>query len=210
MTICIFRQKVIQYFSPMKKSRIIKLIVLIVYIFILFTYTKDTQEEENYDETIIEHEKLSLVTYDIIDTSYIEKNYYNGELIEDIINKINKVLSSTLTGKGEFIVRYSIEKNVDPYLTSAVILHETGCQWTCSYLARVCNNYGGNKGGPSCNGGSYRRFDTAEEGLKFAIDKLSRYYNSGLTTPEEIGPKYAMSDAWPLKVNKYINKLKNQ
>ena len=63
-----------------------------VYIFILFTYTKDTKEEENYDETIIEHEKLSLVTYDIIDTSYIEKNYYNGELIEDIINKINKVL----------------------------------------------------------------------------------------------------------------------
>ena len=95
-------------------------------------------------------------------------------------------------------------------MSSAVILHETGCEWTCSYLARECNNFGGNKGKPSCNGGSYRKFNTEEEGLKFAIDKLASYYSKGLDTPEEIGPKYATSTAWSTRVNKYINKIKRQ
>ena len=29
---------------------------------------------------------------------------------------------------------------MNPYLATGVMLQETGCQWTCSYLTRVCNN----------------------------------------------------------------------
>ena len=97
---------------------------------------------------------------------------------------------------------------MDPYLATGVMLQETGCYWTCSYLTRVCNNVGGNKGGPSCNGGSYRRFDTIEEGIKFAINKLNSYYSKGKTTTYEIGPYYASDPKWPTRVNNYINKLK--
>jgi len=140
---------------------------------------------------------------------YLEKNFFNGESVETISNKINRYLSSTLSGKGEYITRYSLDVGVDPYLAASVILHETGCQWTCSYLARVCNNFGGNKGGPGCNGGSYRKFSTMEEGLNFAIDKLARYYNKGYTTPEQINPSYAESKTWAEKINKYMNKLKS-
>jgi hypothetical protein len=139
---------------------------------------------------------------------YIEENFYNGESKEEIAKKLNKYLNSTLKGKGEYITEYSLEVGMDPYLATAVMLQETGCYWTCSYLTRVCNNVGGNKGNPGCNGGSYRKFDSIETGIKFAINKLNSYYSKGLTTAKEIGPKYASDKTWYKKVNKYINKLK--
>ncbi|MBR2137743.1 MAG: glucosaminidase domain-containing protein [Bacilli bacterium] len=140
---------------------------------------------------------------------YKKKNYWKNEHKNVIIKKVNKYLNSTMENKGKFIVEYSISKGVDPYLTTAVMLQETGCYWTCSYLTRVCNNVGGNKGGPSCNGGSYKRFDTIEEGMKFAIDKLAGYYKKGLTTAKEINPRYAEDKTWYVKVNNYIKKMKN-
>ena len=98
---------------------------------------------------------------------------------------------------------------MDPYLATAVMLQETGCYWTCSYLTRVCNNVGGQKGSPSCNGGSYRRVDTLEEGLKFTINKLNSYYQNGKTTPREINPYYATDKTWYQKVERYMDKLQS-
>ncbi len=97
---------------------------------------------------------------------------------------------------------------MDPYLATAVMLQETGCQWTCSKLTRTCNNVGGNKGKPSCNGGSYRKFDTIEDGIKFAINKLNSYYSKGKTTPKQINPHYAEDKTWYKKVENYMKKLK--
>ena len=140
---------------------------------------------------------------------YEKKHSFNGESSKKIAKKLNRYLNSTLKGKGEFITEYSIKVGMDPYLATAVMLQETGCYWTCSGLTRQCNNVGGNKGTPSCNGGSYRRFDTIEDGIKFAINTLSKYYKNGKTTPEQIGPKYASDPKWPTRVNNYIKKLKN-
>ncbi len=139
---------------------------------------------------------------------YKKNNYYNEEKIDDIIIKVNKYLNSKLKNKGEFIVKYSIEKGVDPYLSASVILLETGCRWNCSKVVKNCNNVGGNVGKPSCGKGKYRKFDTIDDGIKFAINVLSNYYKKGKTTPEKIGPKYASSSKWAEKVNKYIKLLK--
>lgn len=139
---------------------------------------------------------------------YEKKNYFNGESKEQIAEKIDRYLNSTLKGKGTFITEYSLEVGMDPYLAAGVMLQETGCYWTCSYLTRVCNNVGGNKGTPSCNGGSYRKFNTIEEGIKFAINKLNSYYSKGKTTTEQIGPYYASDPKWSTRVNNYIKKLK--
>ena len=140
---------------------------------------------------------------------YIKEHSFNGELDTTIINKINRYLNSTMKNKGKFIVDYSLKVGIDPYLSTAVMLQESGCAWTCSYLTRVCNNVAGNKGDPGCDGGSYRKFDTIEEGIKFAINKLNSYYQKGLTTPEEINPYYAEDKTWYKKVNNYITKLKS-
>ena len=50
--------------------------------------------------------------------------------------KIDKILTSTLDGTGIIYAKKSIEYGVDPYLAVAISMHETGCKWTCSKLAR--------------------------------------------------------------------------
>ena len=167
-----------------------------------------SNDKINYDY-MDEHIESSLVSFKEKYDLYIKENYFNGKSKEVIIDKINRYLNSTLKGKGEFIVNYSLEVGLDPYLASSVMLQETGCYWTCSYITRACNNVGGNKGNPGCNGGSYRKFDTIETGIKFAIDKLNSYYKKGLTTAKDINPKYASDKTWYKKVNKYIKKLKS-
>lgn len=167
-------------------------------------------EEYKIDKKVFnDSNTISLNLYNIKYEDYLKKNFYNNESVETIYNKINRYLNSNLKNKGEFITKYSIEVGVDPYLAASVILHETGCEWNCSYLSRECNNFGGNKGKPSCNGGSYRKFENAEEGLTYAINNLSNYYKKGLTTPEQINKKYATSTAWAGKVKNYMNKLMN-
>ena len=140
---------------------------------------------------------------------YLRLHTFNGETDTEIAEKLDRYLNSTLEGKGQFIAEYSISVGMDPYLATAVMLQETGCYWTCSYLTRVCNNVGGQKGSPSCNGGSYRRFDTLEEGLKFTINKLNSYYQNGKTTPREINPYYATDKTWYQKVERYVDKLQS-
>ena len=139
---------------------------------------------------------------------YYKTHYFNGEHIDDIAKKIEKYFNSTLDGKGYFVAEYSISVGLDPYLAAAVMLQETGCYWTCSKLTRSCNNVAGNKGKPSCNGGSYRKFSTLNDGIKFAINKLNSYYKKGKKTPAQINPYYAESKTWHTNVEKYMKKIK--
>ena len=45
------------------------------------------------------------------------------------------------------------------------MLHETGCKYKCSNLVVSCNNVGGQKGSPSCGGGSYKYYATLDDGI---------------------------------------------
>src|SRR5574344_2484587 len=49
---------------------------------------------------------------------------YEDMTIEELSTKLNKSLNSTLKNKGSVIAEYAIEYNVDPYLATAIILHE--------------------------------------------------------------------------------------
>lgn len=142
--------------------------------------------------------------------SATQGDIYSGETVEEIATQLNKYLGSDmLAGKGEIIARYSISLGVDPYLAAAVMLHETGCGSKCSALVRACYNVAGQKGSPSCNG-SYKKYNSIDEGIMGAIYNLYKnYYSKGLNTVEKIGPKYAESTAWTGKINGYIRMLKN-
>lgn len=132
---------------------------------------------------------------------------YDGLTMEELTNKLNNVLASDLTGKGNYFASYAIELDVDPYLAVAIALHETGCAWDCSYLMKVCNNVGGQKG-YGC--GQYQAFDTLEEGIYGFISNIKRnYVDYGLYTAEDMSLKYAEDSSWASKVNKYIEKIKN-
>ncbi len=141
----------------------------------------------------------------------IEKTVYvyDGLTRDELVAKINKNLNSTLSGKGDIFVDYALSLGLDPYLATAIVLHETGCSWECSHLVKACNNVGGQKGGPGCEGGSYKAYATLDEGIKGYMDNLyNNYYALGLTTPEAINPKYAASTAWASKINYYMQKIK--
>lgn len=142
----------------------------------------------------------------IVEEIVVEPIVYDNKTMPELSETINASLSSTMENKGELIVTYSLEKGVDPYMATAIILHETGCKYGCSRIVRECNNVGGQKGS-GC--GSYGYFNTLDEGIKAFIDNLkANYIDYGLTTPEQINPKYAEDPTWSQKVNKYIEDIK--
>lgn len=136
------------------------------------------------------------------------KVVYDDMTLEELSDKLNRSLNSDVSGKGYLIASKSLETGVDPYIATAILLHETGCKWECSYLVKACNNVGGQKG-YGC--GSYSYFPSLDEGIIAFIDNLSNnYVKYGLNTPEEINTKYASDTSWSSKVNNYIEIIKAQ
>ena len=172
------------------------------------TNTEDTQEVE---EVVIEEELQDVKTYEEVNTVPVDPIVYDGLTMNQLAEKLNRSLNSTISGKGYLIASYSLQLGIDPYMATAIILHETGCNGTCSSLVRECNNVGGQKGGPSCGGGSYKAYATLDEGIMGYLDNLYRnYYAYGLTSPETIGPKYAASTTWASQVNDYIALIRSR
>lgn len=135
---------------------------------------------------------------------------YDGLTLSELTAKLDRNMSSTISGMGYIYASYALEIGIDPYLALAITLHETGCNGTsgCSALVKDCNNVGGQKGGPVCRNG-YKKYDTLEEGIKGYMDNIKKnYYDYGLTTPETMNSKYAASTTWAEKVNKYIDIIK--
>ncbi len=168
----------------------------------IFSSVNMTQEEEIIKiDSIAELKKEGNVTKKVI--------VYDGMTMSELTEKLNRSLKSTIAGKGDVFASYSLERGVDPYLAVSIMLLETGCNWSCSSLMRKCNNVGGQKGSPSCDGGSYRAYPSLDEGIKGFIDNIAdNYYAYGLTTPEAMNKKYAESNMWAIKVNNYISSVK--
>ena len=163
------------------------------------------------EEVVIEEELEDVKTYEEVSTIPVDPIVYDGLTMNQLADKLNRSLKSNISGKGYLIASYSLQLGIDPYMATAIILHETGCNGTCSSLVRECNNVGGQKGGPSCGGGSYKAYSTLDEGIMGYLDNLYRnYYAYGLTTPESIGPKYVASPTWASKVNNYIALIKSR
>lgn len=161
----------------------------------------EEEAKEEFVDSISELSKENNVTKRVI--------VYDGMTMSELTEKLNRSLKSTIAGKGDIFASYSLERGVDPYLAVSIMLLETGCNWSCSSLMRRCNNVGGQKGSPSCDGGSYKSYPSLDEGIKGFIDNIAdNYYAYGLTTPEAMNKKYAASDMWAIKVNNYISLVK--
>ena len=152
---------------------------------------KPVVEEKQPEPVVAKAETTELIVFD---------NLTMNQLVE----KLNRVLKSNLAGTGNLFAKYTIENGVDPYLATAIVLHETGCNYSCSAAVRNKNNVGGMMGK-----GGLIRFNTLEEGIRsFVVNLKEKYYATGLNTPELINPKYAANPNWHVKINSYINKIK--
>lgn len=176
------------------------------YVVSKYESVEDIVENANYISTSETGEDV-LNEVEVEEEALIENEIvYEGKTLDELTSIIEKSLNSTISGKGELITSYSLERGVDPFLATAIILHETGCKWGCSRLVNECNNVGGQKG-KGC--GSYAYFENLEEGIRKFIDNLyNNYISCGLTTPEEINSKYAEDPNWAKNVSKYIEIIK--
>lgn len=163
----------------------------------------DNYKESTTDDTIVEEVSLP----DMEENEPERDEVYDGLTYEELVDKLNRVLSSDLSGMGEAYVKYSLELGVDPYLAVAISMHETGCTWNCSTLLKTCNNVGGQKG-EGC--GEYKAYDTLEDGIYGFIYNIKvNYVDYGLTNAELMNPKYAEDMGWSAKVNAYIEQIRN-
>ena len=168
--------------------------------------------------------KVSRLSYDITDEykqmifeikeddkPVFKEIVYENMTREEVIEQINKSLTSTLTGTGDIFVDESLKRGIDPYVAVAISLYETGCKWGCSRLVRECYNLGGLKGSPSCDGTSFKRYDSMEEGIIGYLTTIEYYYKNGMDTPEKMEYRYSGgSTTWAGKVNAYINSIKSK
>lgn len=134
---------------------------------------------------------------------------YDEMTIEELSLKLNRYLKDkgVLANYGEYIAVQSLALGVDPYVAVAIMMHETGCNATCSRLVINKNNVGGMRG----RSGNWQSFATLEAGIDGFLSNLSRnYYKKGLDTPEKMQNKYAGgSTTWAGKVRKYISKIES-
>ena len=164
--------------------------------------TVHNNEEDNKMENLL----LSEVKMETAPASIIRREVYDGMTLEELTDKLNRSLGGILAGHGDVIASHSLEMGVDPYLATAIMMHETGNG--TSRIANNCYNFGGQKG-YGC--GEYKRYDTVDEGLRGIIDNLYKnYYAYGLNTVEAIGHKYAESSEWPNKINWYISRIRSK
>lgn len=217
-----FSEKIFDEVKIVKEKRYVNAIIgLGVSIFLLgastigttpkMDFLKESDKDNTFTSSIktthkslIEKSEEIIVSGQQVKLSAGVSTVYDGMTLEQLAEKIERNLNSTLTGKGYLIASYSLQQGVDPYLALAIMLHETGCAWSCSTLTQVNHNVGGMRGS---NG--YLYFATIDEGIKAFIDNLSRnYVRYGLTTAEAMNSKYAENPNWHVAVNRYIEQIK--
>lgn len=172
--------------------------------------------EEKTDLKVVEDKKIEEVVMETAPASIVippRVEVFEGMTLQELGEKLNRSLGNdVVAGKGELIAAEALNRGVDPYMVVAIISEETGCASSngCSNLAKTCYNFGGQKGGPSCNGGAFKKYESVDEGLVGMIDNLSKnYFEKGLTTPETIGPKYCEGNEWAGKITWFMDKIRN-
>ena len=159
-------------------------------------------KNNNKDEN--ENFSLTEIKMETAPASVLRVEVYQGMTMDELSNKLNRSLGGILAGHGRTIAEHSLKVGADPYVVTAIMMHETGNG--TSRIANSCYNFGGQKGS-GCGG--WKRYGSVDEGLKGMINNLyNNYYAHGLTTVEAIGSKYAESGSWPSMINWYIGQIK--
>lgn len=160
--------------------------------------------DKKENKVVSKNLSLNEVEMETAPASVLRIEVYQGMTMEELSSKLNKSLGGILAGHGKTIAEHSLKVGADPYVVTAIMMHETGNG--TSRIANGCYNFGGQKG-YGC--GAYKRYNSVDEGLTGMIDNLyNNYYAHGLTTVEAIGSRYAESGTWPSMINWYIGQIK--
>ena len=67
----------------------------------------------------------------VVEEPQAEPIVYDGMTLDELAEKLNRSLKSTLSDTGMSFAKYAVEMGIDPYLAVAIVLHETGCNYSC-------------------------------------------------------------------------------
>ncbi len=135
---------------------------------------------------------------------------FNGESAEAIGKKIDKYCKKTsLEGYGEYIAKNSINKGVNPYLITGIILESSNCKIECSVIFKECNNVSGMKGSPGCFGGMYKSYSKVEDSVSDLINSISKdFYTPEMQSPYKMYKQYGKTSSWAFKVTNFMDTIK--
>lgn len=198
-----------------QKYMLVLLIALVISLFVVAGLDKGelkaniNQVVKTDEKSVEELERKRRVLSSIAQNKTKRVIVFDGLTLSELGDKLNRSMNSTIAGQGHYFAAKALELGVDPYMALAISLHETGCKWGCSHLARTCYNIGGQKGSPGCPGiGAYKRFNSLREGIDGFLNNLyNNYVKHGLRTPEQINPRYAENPIWYQKVRMYMNEI---
>ena len=167
--------------------------------FMIYLNAEDKPDPQEKEDTPKKEEEEKPV-----DTSF------NGESYDVIGKKIDKYCEKTaLEGYGEYIAKTSINKGVNPYLISGIILESTNCKIECSVIFNECNNVSGMKGSPGCFGGSYKKYNKLEDSISDIVNSISHdFFTPEMQAPYKMYQDYGKSSSWALKVSNFMDAIK--
>lgn len=199
-------------------------VVLIIFVFLLNMFWVNAISVTN---TLASHYNIVIKTtkqtnlnnnniMDELDVLLETDLSYKNESAVTIGKKIDNYLKGEMKGLGEFIAKYAIVSDVDPYLIASMIVENTECDVECSVLVKQCKNVSKaiynkeNIGEVSCFGGNYQKFNTLEDSIKSFIKYVKvNFYENDLKTPGTIYKTYKKDVRWVFRVNQYIDKIKS-
>jgi len=168
-------------------KRIITIVVILVIASILFTTKANA-----YQEAQTSSAKLALS---------MEKNVSSNDKRVIALRNVLEKYNSPLAGEAERYVRLADKNGVDWKLLPSIAGLES------SYGKRLMPNSYNAYGW----GGGHIYFDSWEQGIDVITTALSKkYYARGATTVWTIGPIYAESPTWAVRVNSFMQKLENE
>lgn len=217
----------------MKLSRLFTLIFMSLFLFISLTLIvvgdntviyssfdsisdiNSDEVEKEFEESAIDISDVGLNVHNVIDINSLSKIATNIDRVEvydhltyyELVKKLNKSLRGVLSGKGNVIATRCLKYKMNPYMVTAIMLHETGCFSSCSYLATHNYNFGGLKGA----NGNYQSFASVEQGINKMVDIIYYgYWKLGLTSPETMNSKYAADPNWKVRVRQHMNTIRSR
>ena len=191
--------------------KVIVLIILLLFNILLIhgiNYANTIMQENNF--MIYFKDKPEIVKED--DVEEIELTDYDGEEVDTIASKLEKnFVKTALEGYGKFIASNSIKKGVNPYLIGGIILESTSCKNECTIIFKYCNNVASIKGEPGCFGGSYKVYNTVNDGILDLINIIKdSYSDKDMQNPNKMYKSFGKNATWAFKVSNIMEEMKRK
>lgn len=147
------------------------------------------------------------VEFITLDTNIAVTSPYSARQIDRALSRIG---ASEMVGLGEAFKKAERESRIHALFLTAIAIHESAMG--TSRIAREKNNLFGWGAVDDSPFDSAYSFASKEEGILYVASRLRAMYINDwkLTTPRQIGTRYASDPQWAVKVTNWARRLQSE